>query len=294
MIDETTQLLSMLNKKSQVTTLVGTFVSASTTGCVVDVGGGRIPARFATSYLPEINEPILIWFIDGNPFVVGPALTKPGAGVVVSTGLNMVTLTTDYGQVTVPYAATLTPTAGQVMKLSWQDGGFAHSVMSTSPTAGQAPQASGAGVTVHADKFTAVDAGSYGLFNSRWWTGEVYASDSNRGAWFYGSTISDTIPATANVSRVQLYVSPAQISGGNPNFALHAYQSKPSGQPSYTGTTPVAITSGLVDLDPAVFGNALKAGGGSFGVGLNQGGYNVLRSLADDGQSGALIITSTY
>lgn len=290
MIDETTQILTMLNKKSQITPLVGTFVSATSTGCVVDVGGGRIPARFGTSYLPEINESVLVIFIDGNPFLMGPALTKPGKGTVVSTASSLVTLSTVYGTVVVPYASTLTPTAGQVMKLSWQDGGFAHSVMSTSPVAAAAPSAPTAGATTHVDTFAAVDAGSY---MSSWWTGQVYASDSNLGAWFYGSKIADTIPASAAISSVQVFVSAAQISGASPNFALHAYQSNPGGAPSFSSSTATPIAPGQVSL-PNSFGDALKAGGASFGVGLNHGGYSILRSLAQDGQSGALTITSTY
>lgn len=290
MVDEAGQILALLNKKSAVTTFVGTFVSATSTGCVVDVGGGRVPARFGTSYLPEINESVLVIFIDGNPFLMGPALTKAGQGTVVSTASSRVTLTTDYGPVTVPYASTLTPTAGQVMKLSWQGGGFAHSVMSTSPTAPTAPPAPGGGATTHVDTFTAIDAGSY---RSSWWTAQVYASDTNLGAWFYGTKISDTIPATAVISSTQILISADQISGASPNFALHAHQSKPGGAPSFTGTTAQAISPGQLELG-AAFGNALKAGGGSYGVGLNHGGYSILRSLTQDGQSGAITITSTY
>jgi hypothetical protein len=41
-------------------------------------------------------------------------------------------------------------------------------------------------------------------------------------------------------------------------------------------------------------GNVLRNGGGSFGVGVDHGGYNIFPSLAQDGQSGALRITSVY
>ena len=291
MIDETTQILKLISERSKVTTLAGTFVSASATGCTVDVGGGRIPAQFGTSYLPEINEAVWVWFIDGNPFMMGPTAAKAGQGTVVSIASGLATLTTDFGTVIVPYAATLTPTAGQVMKLSWQGGGFGVAVMSVQPVALVAPGAPGSGATTHTDTFTAIDSGSHQ--SSGWWTAKVYASDTNLSAWFYGSKISDTIPAAAVISSIQVYISAQQIQGSAPNFALHAYQTKPGGAPTLTGATATGIAPGWITL-PNSFATALKAGGGSSGVGVAHGGYNILNSLATDGQSGALKIVSTY
>lgn len=291
MIDETTQLLTMLNKKSSVTPLVGSFVSVNLGGCVVDVGGGRIPAKFGSAYLPEINESVLVWFIDGTPYVMGPTTTKPGRGTVVSVSAGLVTLTTSIGPVTVPYAATVSPAAGQVMALMWQEGGFAVAVLSTSPPAGIAPPAANAGSAVHVDVFTAIDAGS--RQSSGWWTPKVYASDTNLSAWFYGTKIQDSLPAGTSVSNVEIYISAQQISGSAPIFALHPHQIRPAGAPSLSSSTAIAVRPGWVGL-PVAFGNALKSGGGSAGVGINHGGYSIFNSLTTDGQSGALRISSTY
>jgi hypothetical protein len=291
MIDETTQLLALIAKKSTVVPLVGTFVSATATGCTVDVGGGRIPAQFGTSYLPEVNEAVWVLFIDGTPFMIGPTSAKAGQGTVVSVAAGLATLTTAFGTIAVPYASTLTPTAGQIMKLSWQGGGFGIAVMSNSPAGGVAPPAPSSGAVTHVDTFTAGDAGSHQ--SSGWWTPKVYASDSNLSAWWYGSKISDTVPAAAVVSKVEVYISAQQIQGASPNFALHADLSKPGGAPTLTSSTAVAVSPGWVTL-PLAFGNALKKDGGSYGVGLNHGGYSIFNSLTTDGQSGALRITSTY
>lgn len=293
MIDETTQILKLIGEKSKVTTLSGTFVSASAAGCIVDAGGGRIPAQFGTSYLPEVNERVWLWFINDVPFMMGSATAKPGQGTVVSVAAGLVTLTTDFGQVIVPYNGALTPTAGQVLKLSWQGGGYAGSVMSTSPTPATpppAPPAAGGDTSTHTDTFTAIDAGS---FRDRWWTPQVYASDSNLGAWFYGSKISDTIPAGAVIQSVQIFISAQQILYAPPNFALHPHQTMPGGAPTLSSSTAIGIVPGWVSL-PQAWGDALKSGGGSAGIGLNHGGYSILRSLTQDGQSGALRIISTY
>jgi hypothetical protein len=283
-IDEATQLLKLISEKSKVTVLAGTFVSASAAGCVVDAGGGRIPAQFGTSYLPEISERVWLWFIDGVAFMMGSAMAKPGQGTVVSVAAGLVTLSTDFGQILVPYNGALTPTAGQVLKLTWQGGGYAGSIMSTSPAAAIAPPpppVAGGGSTGHTDTFTAINAGS---FRDRWWTSQLYASDNNLGAWFYGSKIADTLPAAAVISSIQVFVSAQQITGSAPNFGVHPHQS---------ASTAISIAPGWVGL-PLIFGNALRAGGGSFGIGLDHGGYSILKSLTQDGQSGALRIVSTY
>jgi hypothetical protein len=290
-IDQATQILTLLNKKSNITPLVGTFVSATATGCIVDVGAGRIPAQFGTSYLPEVNESVWVWFINEVPYIMGSSTAKPGKGTVVSAASGLVTLSTAYGTVIVPYASTLTPTAGQVMKLSWQEGGFAHSVMSAVPVSPTAPLPPSIGVTSHLDTFTAIDAGSFG---TSWWTSQVYSDDNDIGCWFYGSKIANTIPASAVITTVSVYVSiQTQYNLSPTNFCLHTYQSKPGGSPSVSSNTPLAVTSGWLAL-PLSFGNALKSGGGQFGVGVNHGGNTIFSSLAQDGMSGALQISSVY
>jgi hypothetical protein len=273
--------------------LQATFVSATSTGCLVDISGNRVPATMGTAWLPEVNEVVWLWVIGDRFFIMGPASIKPDQGVVDSVAGGLVTLTSSLGTTVVaPYTGS-TPSAGQSMKLLWHGGPFAM-LMSTSPAGGTAPPPPTTGATSHADEFPAIDAGSYG--SGRWWTSQVYASDSNLGAWFYGSKISDTIPSGATIQKVEIYVSPQQISGSAPNFATHGYQTKPGGAPSLSTVGAVGIGPGWVDLGSVgvSIGNALKAGGGSSGVGVNHGGYNIFHSLAQDGYSGRLRITSTY
>lgn len=297
MTDLVTTIGRLLDGKSSITPLVGTFVSFDATGYQVDVGGGRIPAQLGSSYLPIVNENVWVWFVDGQPFVMGPTSPKPGQATVVSVAAGLVTVSTTIGSFVMPYTSTLTPTAGQILNVVWGGGwapsnGFATGVSSTSPAGGTPPPAPGSGTKTHVDVFTAIDAGSFQSGNG-WWTGQVRAGVTNLGAWFYGTKIPNTLPATAAVSRVQVYVSAQQISGSAPIFALHAHASKPGGAPTLSSSTAVGISPGWIDL-PVSFGNALRNLGGAYGIGLNHGGNNILRSLAQDGQSGALRITSVY
>jgi hypothetical protein len=268
-----------------------TFMAGSDgSGCLIDIQGSRIPALLGTTFLPEVGENVWVWVINDMYFIMGSTAVKPDQGTVVSASGGLATLTTSVGTtIAAPYVGAA-PSAGQVMKLLWHNGPFAM-LMSTSPAPAPPPPPPPSGATTHTHYFAAIDAGSYG---SRWWTDQVWASDNNLGAWFYGSKISDTIPAAAAISSVQIYISPQQISGSAPNFALHPYQVKPGGSPSYSLVTAIGVGGGGWLNLPTSFGNGLKAGGGSAGVGVDHGGYNIFNSLAADGQSGALSIVSIY
>lgn len=288
---QTDVLLKLIGEKTTLKSLVGTFVGATATGCTVDVGGGRIPARFGSGYLPEINEQVTVWtFDDGTAFVMGPSLTKPYRGTVQSVAAGLVTLSTDYGPVVAPYLGS-TPTAGQLMALRWHGGPLAEGVLSTSPPLPTPPDPPSSSTSRHVNTFQALDAGSWNRYG--WQQAQVWASDSYYGAWFYGSKIADTLPAGAVIASVEIYLSIASLFGSQPNFALHTYQSKPAGQPAYGASVAFAPRPGWNTL-PTAWGNALRSGGGSFGVGVNHGGKNIFNSLAADGLSGALRITSTY
>ncbi|GAA3330673.1 hypothetical protein HP467_07195 [Curtobacterium albidum] len=290
MSDDVTLLLKLIAAKTTVRSLVGTFVSASATGCEVDVGNGRVPARFGTGYLPEVNETVNVLFIDDDVFVMGPTTTKAPRGTVVSVAASLVTLDTDYGPVTAPYGGD-PPATGQVMALRWHGGPFAMGVASTTPPAPVPPEPPAASTTPHVDTFQAIDAGSFNRYG--WQQAQVWASDSYQGAWFYGTKIPDTIPASASIQKVEIYLSPTQIRFAPPNFALHAHPTKPGGAPTYGVEQAVGAAEGWLTL-PTQWGDYLKAGGGSFGVGVDHGGYSIFRSLSQDGMSGALRISSTY
>lgn len=286
-------LLKLINEKTKVRSLVGTFVSAAQASCQIDVGGGRIPARLGSGYLPEVNEAVTVWvFDDDTAFVMGPTLTKAASGTVTSVSAGLVTLSTDFGDVVAPYFGG-TPAAGQVMGLRWHGGPQALGVLSTSPTPPTPPDppSGDPSTSSHVDTFQTIDAGSFNRYG--WLQQQVWASDSYFGAWFYGSKIADTIPTDAAISKVEIYLSIESLFGNAPNFGLHAYQSRPSGQPAYTSVQPLAPSPGWVQL-PTGWGDALKDSGGQFGVGVNHGGKNIFRSRAQDGMSGALRITSTY
>lgn len=287
-------LFSMFGGKAKVTIWPGSFVGLEGTWAMCDIANGsevgRVPARTTTSYRPEINESVFVAAVDGDYFMLGPSLPKPPQGTVTSVGTNVVTVSTDQGDVTATVGVGTTLSTGQVVKLFWSGGAHVLAALTAAPTPPTPPPAPGSGTSKHVDEFTAVDAGSYS--GGRWWQPQPWASDSTLGAWFMGRKIRDTLQG-APVSRIQMFAAVAQQFGANPNIGLHSHASKPGGSPTISGATPIAVRSGQwVDL-PVSFGQALS-NGSALGVGLSHGGFNKFSSLAQDARSGALRITSTY
>ncbi len=283
-------LLRLIADKVKMRRLVGTFVEATATGCTVDVGNGRIPARFGSGYLPEVNETVEVWiFDDDTAYVMASTLTHAPQGTVNTVSGNTVLLDTAFGPVTAPFLGSA-PAAGQVMALRWHGGPMALGVVST-PRRHRSRRfrrssTDGARRHVPRDRRGLVQpvrvAAGAGLVVGLV-PGRVVPGDEDR----------RHDPASAQMQRVELYLSPQQIRYAPPNFALHPHPTKPAGAPAFGATQPIAAAAGWIDL-PSAGATRSRHGGGSFGVGVNHGGYSIFRSLAQDGMSGAIRITSVY
>lgn len=289
-MSQATTVREALASASKITPIVGTFVGYESGKLIVDVGGGRIPVEPAGGIIPQINEDCWVWFINTTPFLMGPSIPKPGYGTVTAVSGDWVTVSTAVGSETLPFFAGYSPMVGDIVKIDWSELPAVAWVLSTQPDPVTPPPAPGVPSGEHVQVFTAVDAGSQNSSGGSWWQAQVWASNTTRGMWFYGTKLPDTIPSGAVILSVEIYVSLAQKFGANPNFATHVYAGKPGGVAGFSsGNTPTAVANGWIGL-PVSFGNSLKAGGGSRGVGCNQGGFNKFSSLAADPQSGALRI----
>jgi hypothetical protein len=293
-LDDATLILKLLAAKSTVSVQVGYFREMAGNRVVVDVGGGRIPADVATAFRPEPNEPVMLLFVDGLPTMLGPAVPKAGQGLVESVDGDYAIISTDMGSVRAPYPEGLLVAPGDLVKLLWSDGPFVVAVMSTTPAKPPVPPPpGGGGVSAHQATFTAVQSGSWQLNGSRWSTPEPRASDGYLGAWHYGSKIADTIPASASVSGLEIFVESVSRFGSAPVFGLHSQQAQ-GGAPDVFDAFPWAVVDGwnsVPDAHRDVWFAALRAGGGKFGVVLNHGGVNRFASVGAEPQSGALRVS---
>jgi len=291
MTDETDVLLDIVDGKSAVRIVAGAYRGLNGLRAWVDFEGGRVPAHFATSWRPVVNDPVWVLIVDGVAWVTGPTSPLASEGTVVSVAGGVATISTDVGNVAATYNTGVTLTAGQPVKLLAHGGYHVVGVKASTPTSPTPDPGGGGGSTVVTQIFLPIDAAS---FQNGWWTGRVIAGSSNQGCWFYDFKMPWTIPASAVPSSIEIYLNPVQIQGSDPIFTTHQHGTRPPGSPGLVGGVPIDVTGpGWYSL-PLVFFNALKSGGGAAGVGLNHGGYNIFASLAQDPQCGAIRTTYRY
>jgi len=282
-----------VGQKSTVTPRIGKYVGADGLNALVDLGGARVPVQFATPWVPQINEPVWVDSVDGRLRLIGPTQPKPGIGVVetINPAGTTAVVQTDFGKYTLTVAPTdPRPSSGDTVGIQWSTQPWCTLLVDLpdpeAPMSASAP----AERPIKSAEFRAIAAGSTDRGAPRWWTGRPMSRDSTYGAWFYGQQIKDTIPAGAEFVSLEFYVAWATRRYGGSRFTLHSDATR-GGLPAMSGYTVWDPDAGWqTPPDPAGWFAALKAGGDRFGVGLNQGGWEEFKSLAQDGLSGALRI----
>lgn len=294
-MDDVAAIRQLLAGKSRVTMWRATFVGITADGivqCDVTNGDdtGRVPVQMTTAYMPQVNEQVFVLAIDGTSYyLIGPSVPKPPSGTIATVNATTVDVTTTLGTVTATFESGATLSAGQVVKLYWSGGAHVIGALTPPPAPPDPPAPPVPAKRRHVDVFTANDAGSFS--GGRWWQSQPWASDTTLGAWFYGAKIRDTLQG-APVSKVEIWSTLAQRYGSNPLMGTHPHAAKPGGGPAISNATAVSPPNGGWLTLPTSFGQFLAGNVG--GIGLAHGGYNKFRSLAEDPQSGALRITSTY
>lgn len=129
-----------------------------------------------------------------------------------------------------------------------------------------------------------IRATNSGSYRSRWWTNQVWATDSNSGLWTYGTRVRDGLKG-ATVTKVEIYL-PLITSLNVCNIGLHAYSRIPGGAPSFSSLTNLSHRSGWQRLSLPWAAYLL---GGGRGVGVTSGnGFNKWHGTSEDSLSGAL------
>lgn len=289
MIDEAGGLSDMFGEIPSVRVRRAIYREASASGTAwVDMGDSRFACDFAAGYVPRPGE--TVWIIStGERYLMFPARPLPGTGVVITVGSGLANVQTIVGTFSMPYIGSA-PSSGNIVGISWSEQPFVLGALSVQPAAPPPAPDPGAG-QVRSATFRALDTGSTDRGSARWWQSQPWASNSTYGAWFYGTQIRDTIPASAQLVSLEFFASWQQRQGDAPRFALHNAASK-SGLPSFGSYTAWSPGDGwqVPPMASAWFGT-LRNGGGMLGVGLNQGGYNRFSDLAQNSMSGALRIS---
>lgn len=290
MTSDTDRLLALIEGKSTVTSRVGTFVGSANGQALIEIDKSRFPVAFLTTYIPTVYEPVHVWSVDGQWFILGPTVGKPRVGTVLTVSSPRATVSTSQGNVSAIIGGTA-PTSGDRVLLDWtEDGPVTGLRLATTAVAPPTPpDPGGGGSTVKEAIFRAIDAGSTDRGSARWWQAQPWASNTTFGAWFYGSQIKDTIPSGAQLVSMEMYINRVQDSGDPPRFTLHTdgWKGGIPGMSAYVAWDP---PNGWNAVPSAGWFGSLIAGGPYWGIGLNQGGFNKFAALTQDGLSGALRI----
>lgn len=289
-MNDTERLLRLIGEKSKVGLRIGKYVGVAGGQAQIDIDESRFPAAFLTAYIPVVNEPVHVWSVDGQWFLLGPTTGKPRVGTVLTLSSPRVTVDTSIGKV-VAIIGGAAPSSGDRVLIDWtEDGPVTGLKLATTPVAPTPPpDPGGGGSTIKEAIFRAIDAGSTDRGSARWWQAQPWASNSTFGAWFYGSQIKDTIPAGAQLVSMEMYVNRVKDFGDPPRFTLHTdgWKTGVPGMSAYAAWDP---PNGWNAVPNNGWFGSLIAGGPYWGIGLNQGGDNRFAALTQDGLSGALRI----
>jgi hypothetical protein len=288
------RLSRMLSGIPTVQLPVGTFVSASTDGTVmIDFGKGSVSCLSAGWFQPLPGDPVRCLRTDDGTVMIGPSMPRSSIGTVTATGSPYLTVLTTVGSRQLPYLSSYSsPAVNDSVDIDWASGGIVLGKTTAVPASTYTPPAPAAS-DFQAD-FRANDSGTFYVPGGNWAHEDVWCTSTgnNRGAWFYGNKIKDTIPDGAEIQSVRLYLDeyyndfPAQLA----LIGMHSLGSK-AGTPTIVSAVTVSAGSGWKTL-PDSFGDALKTGA-RLGVGTGSSGasgFHKFRSRAADADSGLLRI----
>lgn len=289
MIEEASVILQGLDARDPVRVRRATFVETTPDGSgIVDMVDSRFVTEFGAGFIPSVGEQVQILSV-GERHLLFPARPLPGVGTVLTVTSGVVNVETVIGTYSMPHVGSA-PSSGDLVGISWSEQPFVIGKLSVQPDPVVPPPNPGGGTTRSAT-FKVIDTGSTKRDQASWWTGRPQAGNTSFGAWFYGTQISDTIPAGATLVKLEFYVAYIQRQGSAPRFTLHDRGYK-GAMPNFGAYTEWAPAGGWqVPPMAATWFNALKAGGGQYGIGLNQGGWNIFASRADNSMSGAIRIS---
>lgn len=290
--DDTTELTRALADVARVSTLLGKMVRVEGARAIVDVGGGRVPASLLGGRIPRAGDDVHVWFMNGKPFLMGVSTVQPFSGVVATTGVDVVTVSTEFGDLPgVPFLGEQ-PSSGDLVGLAWGEAGpYVIGVSSLTPddppVTPDVPNPTGQRV----DVFTATGSGSAAdgrSFGTS--TGAVYASASQIGIYTYGSKVRDSLAGAVRVDRVEIYLAASRDSGNLPLLGTHPLEAVSGPTPAISNLRQIARPfSRWVDITDLA--GVLRAGGG---VGFNGAGFAIFTGIGSDpSQAGALRITYT-
>ncbi|UAJ80146.1 hypothetical protein IT072_03615 [Leifsonia sp. ZF2019] len=256
----------------------------------VIVSGGAISIPMLGAAPPIPQQKCWVGWIGQQALCLGPVPRSMTGKVTTAPASGVLGFTGDDGTVkTIAYDSTITFALNDRIIVDWWSGGFAFAKLSADPITLDpvyipppvvSPVAQEKSLT-----FDPNGSGTWSTTYSKWQDSNVWCSDSTLGAWFYAG-IADTIPDTATILEIRVYVDAFYTTGSDPTIGVHSLAGA-TGAPAVSSAGTVPGGTGWKNL-PTALGDLLKTGA-ALGLGTNHGGYHKW-SRAGVNNSGALFI----
>lgn len=283
----TSLIVNQLARIPDVGRLVGEFVRMDGPYAIVNIGPNTVPIRAVGFYPPAVGMYVQIDRANGVMSLTGPAQQLNPMGVIKAVGSPKATVTVDGKDYVLGMRDGYSPVVGDEVEINWATGIIQGKV--TAAATPVAPLTGGAAVGTSFSGMVVQAIGSGNFWSGRWNKDEPWASTSNRGAWFYGSALRDSL-AGASITSAEIFL-PATALAGSVQMGLHAHASRPGGAPGGTSFATLPGANGWVPL-PAGFAEWLRDNIGGVAVD-SANGLNKWTGRASDGYSGAMRFSGT-
>lgn len=282
----TSLLVDRLSKIPDVASLVGEFVRMEGQRAIVNIGPNTVPIAVSGFYPPAVGMFVQIERRPGGMIVTGPAQQLNPMGSIKAVGSPKSTVTVDGTDYLLGMRDGYAPVVGDDVEINWATGIIQGKVTATAAPA--PPPAQGAAPTAFSNMVVQA-IGSGNFWSGRWNKDDPWASTSNRGAWFYGSALRDSLRG-ANISSAEIYM-PATALAGSVQMGLHGHPSQPGGAPGGSSFVTLSGANGWVPL-PGGFAEWLRDNVGGVVVDSSNG-LNKWRGRGSDAYSGAMRFSGT-
>jgi len=285
-------MIAAVKALPRVQSFTGTFVRMDGLLAVVNLNDTQIRVRCDGWNPPIQGQYVRLESIDGAVRVVGPAQTAAAEGVVQSVAGSIITVLVAGTAYRLRFLDTGTPpTSGNTVIIDWASGTVLGRA-GAGPVPPTPPPDPGAGNESFTDLL--IHASGSSRFDTRWWgNGDPWASNANRGAWFYGGAFT-ALAGVTSFSRVEVFL-PLISETGNASIGLHAYPEQPGGSPVITFLTPLPLRgrNGWVRV-PDSWGDYLR-NNPTHGIGVTApgGGYTQWAGRPNNILSGAVRFSGT-
>lgn len=269
----------------------GVFVRMDGDLAIVNLNATQIRVRCDGWNPPVMGQFVRLESVAGAVRVVGPAQTAQADGVVQSVAGSVVTVLVNGTPFKFRFLSSFTPTSGDTVVIDWSSGTVLGKA-GTGPPPPVPPPNPGTGGEAFTD-LVILSTGS-GRFDTRWWgNGDPWATNGNKGCWFFSGGFS-ALAGVTSFKTVEVFL-PLLKQLGNASIGLHAYPNQPASAPSITSLTalPVNGRNGWVRL-PDAWGAHLRDNP-THGIGVTApgGGDNQWAGRPSNHLSGAVRFAGT-